>query len=77
MADIRENGQKGRSDWEVKTGRVIPAAVQAEIDANLLANSSKRWGIKVFGRLHNQQWDDKDIAQATADKIGGELVEIN
>ena len=77
MADIRENGTKGRSDWEVKTGRVRPSAVNAEIDANLLANSTKKWGIRIFGRLHIQQFDCRELAQATADKIGGELVEIN
>jgi len=78
MADIRDFDTapvSHRTYRDLEAGRTT-SSQKEEAEANKLANASKKWGIRIFGRLHNQQWDDKDIAQATADQIGGELVEL-
>jgi hypothetical protein len=92
MADIRERDNdavgsgvnqansplaRARATSSDKMSDAIRAQIGSEqIAANVAANSAKRWGVRIFGRLHIQQWDDRDSAQECADKIGGEVIDV-
>jgi hypothetical protein len=57
--------------------KIVAEIGREQVEKNIAANAARKWGVMIFGRLHVQQWDDKDLAQETADKIGGEVVEVN
>jgi hypothetical protein len=93
MADIREsfndavgNGvgtpnsplARARASSSDRMSDTIIAQLGADkVAANIAANAACKWGVEVFGRLHNQQWDDYELALDCANKIGGEVVECN
>jgi|GEM_PF-5680585 len=84
MADIREHyeGQGDNSFLRATSSQRASDLNRAQmgadiVAANIAANAARKFGVSVFGRLHNQQWDDYDFAKETADKIGGEVVEVN
>ncbi len=88
MADIRDNdnqtfGQqcpnsplaRARATSSDRASDLNRAQLGNQVDANIAANNARRWAIDVFGRRHNQQFDDFDTAQDVANKIGGKLVD--
>jgi hypothetical protein len=93
MADIRDsstsaswntNGagsnsplQRARATSQDRASDLNRAQMGASVDKNIEANKSRRYGVDIFGRLHNQQWDCIESAQECADKIGGTLVDLH
>lgn len=89
MADIRDNdnqtfGQlcpnsplaRSRATSSDRASDLLIAQIGAGgVAANVAANNARRWAIQIFGRLHNQQFDDQDTAQDVADKMGGKLID--
>jgi hypothetical protein len=85
MADIRENetlaqsplarARASSSDRMSDINRAGSGA--AIVEANIAANAAKKYGVKIFGRLHSQQWDDIERANECAERIGGVVVEVN
>ena len=81
MADIREhyegqgNNEFLRATSSQRASDLLVAQIGKEaVAANIAANNAKKYGVAIFGRLHPQRWDDENIAQQYADKMGGKLV---